>query len=158
MATKFSVTLIVAFGSETFFLGIKGSLQHPCRGDSITEAIDGRVGSEVHRKLLIIPSLGLSDCKFLHTCQPGEAATSNCEGNQGRGSDKGKKNRKDKRRKDRKKSQSSSRGSKGSRNSKDSSLPVQHPGRCFHIPAGVVVPEQHVSSHDKSGAPSSFSP
>ena len=60
------------------------------------------------------------DCKFLHTGQPGAAATSNSEGSQGRGSDKGKKGRKDKRRKDRKKSRSSSKSSKGSRNSKGS--------------------------------------
>ena len=60
------------------------------------------------------------DCKFLHTGQPGAAATSNSEGSQGRGSDKGRKNRKDKRRKDGKKSRSSSRGLKGSRNSKGS--------------------------------------
>ena len=58
------------------------------------------------------------DCKFLHTGQPGVAATSNSEWSQGRGSNKGRKNRKDRRRKDRKKSRSSSKGSKGSRNSK----------------------------------------
>ena len=60
------------------------------------------------------------DCKFLHTGQPGAAATSNSEGSQGRGSDKGRKNRKGKRRKDCKKPRSSSKGSKGSCNSKGS--------------------------------------
>ena len=60
------------------------------------------------------------DCKFLHTGQPGAAATSNSEGSQGRGSDKGKKGRRDKRRKERKKSRSSSKSSKGSRISKGS--------------------------------------
>ena len=60
------------------------------------------------------------DCKSLHTGQPCAAATSNSEGSQGRGSDKGKKNRKDKRRKDRKKSRSSCRSSKGSHSSRGS--------------------------------------
>ena len=59
IATKFSITLIVALGSKTFFTGIIRSFQHSCGSDSVSEAIVGLIGPEIQRKLFVVPSFGL---------------------------------------------------------------------------------------------------